>query len=91
MTKERACEIAMNHSKYNIGDVSYYKLADGRNLHIQTLYEPLYYIDDDYVTYIDTENDDGDCMETHTAHMNDIDDIAHWIHEMCYSTEEVSE
>lgn len=88
MTKERAYEIAKTHATYGIGDVSFFPLQNGRNLHIQTLHEPSFYDDADCVTYIDIEDDNGDCIETHTTEPNDIDDIAFWIHELCYDTEE---
>ena len=90
MTKERAYEIASIHATLETGTVSWYALADGRNLHIQTLEEPSYFDDTDYVTYVDTEDDDGDCIETHTTKPNDVENIAFWVYEMCYNVEEAN-
>ena len=84
MTKERAIEIATNHvTNCKEGEISFFALGNGRNLHIQTLFEPGYYDDSAYVCYIDIEDDEGDCIETHTTHQNDINGIAFWISEMC--------
>ena len=88
MTIERAHTIAKEHMEYSVGTVSYYTMENGKNLHVQTVYEPGYYDDSAMVCYIDTEDDNGDCMETHTAKHGDIDGIAFWIHELCYDTEE---
>ena len=89
MTKERAHEIATIHEGYEIGAISYFNLANGKHLHVQTLSEPMYYGDGNYVTYIDIEDDDGYCIETHTTNMGNVDELAFWIHELCYDTEEV--
>ena len=83
MTKERAHEIASIHVGYDIGSISYYALQNGRNLHIQTLYIlPCI----SAVTYIDIEDDDGDCIESEMAYNNE--DIEKMIFELCEHDEE---
>ena len=87
MKKELALKIANEHVKLETGTVTYYVLSNGKYLHVQTISEPFYYDDTDLVTYIDTEDENGDCIETHTAHADNIDSIAYWIYNLCYDTD----
>lgn len=89
MTKERAYEIASIHATFDFGDVSWYELENGTHLHIQTLREDGYYADTHYVTYIDIEDDNGDCMETHTEKPDNVEGVAFWIYEMCHDINEL--
>lgn len=88
MTRLRAYEIAKKHMKYEPYSISWYELADGKHLRIQTVSEQGYYDDTNYVTCIDLEEENGDACECHTTKPDDIDDITHWIYWMCWNLEE---
>ena len=88
MTKERAFEIATSHARLALHTITWIGLADGRHLHIQTVFEPDYYEDTPYVCYIEIQDENGDAEETHTTEPNNISEIAFWIYELCYALEE---
>lgn len=88
MTLERAKEIANNHVTLPVNTITWIEMDDGTHLHVMTCREPDYYENDPYVTYIDLEEENGDAIETHTAHCNDTEAIAFWVHELCYDKQE---
>ena len=90
MTKERAYEIAKDHVENRKPyEISYIELADTNHVQVQTVFEPYYFDNTSFVTYIDLEEENGDCFEGHTARPTDIDDIAYWIYAMCWNREEL--
>jgi len=90
MDIKTAEKIAKQHYKYTETDkftISYYALSNGLFLHIMTVYEPFYYDDIDNVTYIDIEDENGDCIESHTAKPEQLKTIAYWVKSLCYDTD----